>query len=218
MKKSSVLVIIAAALIGACRTGSARRLMIEMPRPSSIRLDTFDELLITDFLVQKEIDGLSLNAELTEYFKSEWERKFKGKVGLSKTGPRAEGDFKSPEVLKSLAGNSARTLIMTGQAAFSRESRKGLQEKEPGWKEGYYQAQNILKERLVFTLEMSLFFIKGETGEVLLQRAYKETRSYPSSKQPVEFAFFDLLQTAKLKLFNVILGSERLQERYLISK
>jgi len=218
LRKSRVLPVIAVAFLGACQTTSGLRLMIEMPRPSSLRLDTFNELLITDFLVQKEVAGLALNKELTEYFKSEWERKFKGKVGLANAAPAGEADFKSAEVLRTLAGNSPRSLVMTGRAAFSRESRKGLQEKEPGWRDGYFQAQNILSERQVFTLEMGLFFIKGETGEVLFQRDYKEIRTYKSAKQRVEFAFFDLLQTAKQKLFNAILGNERFQEWYLISK
>ena len=218
MRKSRILPVLALAFFSACTSANIRRLLIEMPRPSSIRLDAYQELLISDFLVKKEVSGFALNKELTDYFKAEWEKKFKGKVALAKAAPAREEDFKAAEVWKTMAGNSSRAVVMTGQVAFSQEARKALLEKEPGWKEGYFSAQNILSERLIFTLEVNIFFIRGETGDILFQRDYKETRTYKSMKQPADFAFFELIQTAKQKLFSSILGDERFQERYLISK
>jgi hypothetical protein len=60
--------------------------------------------------------------------------------------------------------------------------------------------------------------IDAKTGEILYTRNFKQTKHYINPNQTAYFAFFDLIQIVKTKLFQAFLGEELLQERYLLSR
>lgn len=195
------------------------KIRIELPTYSNTNLEDFQEIVITNFLVSKEPSGISLSDELGRYFRAELERKFKGRVSLRQIPLESEAPFQKPETWKSLAGGSGALLILSGKAQLSRETRKSILGRRTKTPEGeYLPGEKTVEERQVFTLEATLYLIRGDTGEILLQKNFKETKPYAHPQQRADFAFFDLVQRVKAKLFQPMLGEERIQDRYLLTK
>jgi hypothetical protein len=167
--------------------------------------------------------ALDVQAEMIKYFATELGRKFKGQVRLeARPLPSAELIHK-PEYWQSLSPDSRASLIFTGQASFKEEIRKAILYRSDLYRadqseEDLFGPEKKLASRHVFTLELNLALIKPETGEVLLERNFKETKITPDLKYPARFALYELLQRVKLILFRQIFGEERPQERYLLLK
>lgn len=173
---------------------------------------------------QKKIEpGLDAQAEVIKYFVTELSRKFKGQVRLEdRPLPSAELLHK-PEYWQSLSPDSQATLIFTGHGRFQEEIRKAILYRSDLYRadqseEDLFAPEKKLASRHVFTLELNVALIKPETGEVLLERNFKETKITPDLKYPARFALYELLQRVKLILFRQIFAEERPQERYLLLK
>jgi len=219
MRKNSWAVACLVLFLAACRSDAYRKLRVELPAYSPVKLEDFLEVVITPFLVADQPQGIDLNKEIADYLKPELERKFKGRVTLRQVPLESEEAFKQPEYWRSLAAGSSKPLVVTGRVTLNQETRKAILtrpvrslEEEP------LSPQRSLDERRIFTLEISLYLIKAETGETLLQRDFKETKSYTNPNQRTDFAFYDLIQRVKAKLFRLILGEERIQDRYLLTR
>jgi len=79
-----------------------------------------------------------------------------------------------------------------------------------------FSRDRAIEERRFYTINLNFYFIDAQTGEVLYTQAFKETQGYKNPKQTGAFAFYDLADTVKGKLFNNVLGTARIQQRYLI--
>lgn len=205
-------------VFSACNSQSYLKARIEIPAFSPLNLSQYEEIFITDFLVEKAPRDFDWNKELKDYFASELGRKIKGKISAKNIAPENPEAFKKPEFWINLASSSSAGLFLTGKGSYTQETRKAILEREARRLEDAFSSEKTLAERTVFTFELSLYLIRGETGEVLYERTYKETKAYENPKQRPEFAFFELLQRVKTKFFRQILGEERMQERYLLLK
>ncbi|MGQ9672090.1 MAG: hypothetical protein ACUVV5_03025 [Candidatus Aminicenantales bacterium] len=206
-------------LFTACGGDVYRKVRLELPAYSPVKLADYQEILITDFLVTKEPEGLNLNREIQEYFKLELEKKFRGHVFLQPFPVEGKDAFGNPEIWKPLAQPNRSRLILTGVAGFIQETRKAIlsrPSRRPE-EENLTPSKNV-EERRVFTLELTLYLLNPETGQPLLQRDFKETMTYAHLQQRPDFAFHDLAQRVRVKLFRPILGEERTEERYLLLK
>lgn len=219
MRKNSWAIACLLLFLVACRSNAYRKLKVELPAYSPIRLEDFLEVVITPFLVADQPKGIDLNKEIADYLKPELERKFKGRVTLRQVPLESEEAFKKPEYWQSLAVGSSKSLVVAGRATLNQETRKAILSRPVrSLEEEPLSPQKSLDERRIFTLEVSLYLIRAETGETLLQRDFKETKSYTNPNQRIDFAFYDLIQRVKAKLFRLILGEERIQNRYLLTR
>ncbi len=218
MKKNN-LVLVGLLLLAACSsTDSYKKVRVEIPAYSSLRLNRFQELTAATFLTPKETAGMDLNREIGQYFEQELGRIFSGRVYSRAVAMESEAVFQNPEFWKSLSQDSGSLLYFTGKADFSRETRKTVQSR-PGdpWKDEL-TPQKSIAEQAVFVLDITIHIIDAASGEILLSKTYKESKTYASTKQRSEFALFELIQRVRQKLFRPILGEERIQERYLLTK
>ncbi len=219
MKKNNCALFWLLLFLASCAGGGAyRKITVELPAYSPLNLEQFKEVAITNFLVAKEPAGIDLNKEIADYFKQEFEKKFRGKVSSRHIPLESEDLFKKPDFWKSLSADSASLLYVTGKAQMSQETRKAILNSQKSPEDETLSPQKNISERNVFTLDISLYLIKGETGEILFGRDFKEIKTYTNPKQRADFAFNDLVQRVKTKLFRPILSEERIQHRYLLLK
>lgn len=219
MRRNSPLLLFPLILAAACGGGDAyRKIRLELPAYSPLHLEEFEKAVFSGFLVGKETAGTDLNREISEYFVAEFERKLRYQVTVQPVALESEEVFQSPDFWKSLAPGSSRTLYVTGKAELTRESRKAVIERDKDDLEDPWEQQKGIAERTVFSLSLHLYLIRADTGEVVLDRDFKETKAYSSPKQRADFAFYDLAQRMRDKLFRSILSEERMQERYLLLK
>lgn len=218
MKKIKIVFVIFILFSFACTSTTYWKLRIEVPGKSDVRLDEFKEIVITDFLIKKQTKDIDLNKEIVEYLTSEIAKNFNGKVSPTKISVENDNIFGNENFWKNLFSASEETVVLTGSAQFTEEIRKAILERRKQRFEDPFPAEKALEERRFYNLNFNLYLIDSKTGKALYQREFKESRGYDNPKQTAFFAFFDLIQAVKGKLFSQILGERKIQERYLISR
>jgi len=219
MRKNSPVLLCLLALLAACGGGDTyRKIRVELPAYSSLHPDEFEQVVFSGFLIAKEPEGLDLNKEIAEYFGSEFERKLHFRVTVRRVALESEELFRKPDFWRSLAPGPGRVLYVTGKAELTRETRKAILGKAKADAEDPLAQQRGIVERTLFSLSLHLYLIRGDSGEVVLDRDFKESKAYNNLKQRPDFAFYELAQRIKTKLFRPILSEEKMQERYLLLK
>lgn len=198
--------------------GQYWRVRVEMPRPVSFELERFQEMVVTDFLVLKERSDFDLNKETTEYFAFEFGKNIQIPVSRTKIAPESVEIFEQEDFWTDIPTANEDAIIFTGMIDYKSEVRKALVDREKRQFEDPFPDSTALEERKFFTLFFSLYLIDSKTGKTLYQKDFKETQNYQNPNQTAYFAYFDLIQSVKDKLFQAFLGEELLQERYLIAK
>lgn len=218
MKKIKTVFFIVLLFFFACTSNTYWKLRIEVPGKSDISLDQFKEIVITDFLIKKQTKDIDLNKEIIDYFTSEIGNNFNGKVSSRNISLENENVFDNEEFWKNLWPGLEETVVLTGSVQFTEEIRKAILERRKQRFEDPFPAEKALEERRFYNLNFNLYLIEPKTGKALYKREFKESRGYDNPKQTAFFAFFDLIQAVKSKLFSNILGERKIQERYLISR
>ena len=201
-----------------CSQSIHLKLNIEMPGESQVDLNKFNQIVITNFLIQKETKDIDLNKEIADYFKLEIGQNFEGKIISTAFSIEDEEVYKNQDFWKGLIEEPEQTIIITGTANYSEEIRKAILETSRDRFDDPFPSSKKLAERKFYILNMDLYLIDAQTGSSLYQRSFKETESYKNPNQTAYFAFFDLIQQVKVKFFRNILGDKKIEERYLISK
>lgn len=189
---------------------------MEIPGKTSVDLDQYKEVVITNFLIKEETKDFNLNNEIIDYFSFEIGQNFNGKVSKEEITFEEE-PFKNEAFWKNLLPAEKDALFFTGGAEYTEEIRKAiLQEKRDRFEDPFISKKKGLAERRFYTLNIDLYIIDAKTGKTLYTRNFKESKGYANPKQTAAFAFFELIQKVKTRFFRSILGEARIQERYLI--
>jgi hypothetical protein len=206
-------------MLYSCSSGGQYwRVRVEMPRPVSFELERFQEMVVTDFLVVKERTDFDLNKETTEYFAFEFGKNISSPVSRVEVAPASDEIFEQEDFWTDIPTANENAIVFTGKIDYRSEVRKALVDREKRQFEDPFPDSTALEERKFFTLFFNLYMIDSKTGKTLYQKDFKETRNYQNPNQTAYFAYFDLIQSVKDKLFQAFLGEELLQERYLINK
>ena len=220
MRKNSRAVLGLLLLMAACRGGgdTYRKMRLEIPAYSPFQAQEFEQAVFSGFLVAKEPEGFDLNKEMIDYLSPEFERRLDLRVAVRPVALEGEEVFRKADFWRSQTPGPGRLLFVTGKAELTRETRKTvLGRPRPDTDDSGPQEKGIV-ERALFALNLHLYVIRGDNGEVMLEREFKETKAYPNTQQRADFAFYDLVQRVKTKLFRPGLSEDRLQERYLLVK
>ncbi len=216
MKRNSLSLLLLLLLLMGCGRDLYRKVRLELPAYSPLHPDEFQEVFLTDFLIAKTPEGFDLNRELAAFFVPEIERRLGLPVNAQRIPLENEASIGKPDFWQALSPGPLRRLYVTGKAELTRKIRKSILGEVPG--EDPFTPQRKVAERTVFSLSLHLFLIQGDNGTVLLDRNFKESKTYTSPEQRTDFAFYDLAQRIKTKLFRLISNEERIQERYLLLK
>lgn len=214
--KNSGLLILILLLTQACAPDEYYRVRIRIPRRAEIQLAEFEGIVITDFLTKSEFEDFDLSKELKEYFAGELEVELNESVQRENIEVSDEESFEDQEFWKTLPIEVQKSVIFSGTAEYSQETRKALISKDKDQFEDPFPSQERLATRKFYTLQMNIRIINSETGEVTYSQDFKESKSYTNPNQTAYFALFDLAYLVKEKLFREIMGGERFQQRYLL--
>ncbi len=214
--KNSGLLILILLLTQACAPDEYYRVRIRIPRRAEIQLAEFEGIVITDFLTKSEFEDFDLSKELKEYFAGELEVELNESVQRENIEVSDEESFEDQKFWKTLPIEMQKSVIFSGTAEYSQETRKALISKDKDQFEDPFPSQERLATRKFYTLQMNIRIINSETGDVTYSQDFKESKSYTNPNQTAYFALFDLAYLVKEKLFREIMGGERFQQRYLL--
>ncbi len=241
MRWSAWLLFFSFGMIG-CGSEMHQKIKLDIPAYSPLKLEEYKEIVLVPFLLEenkkeeapsakesgpsgpeeakakKEEQDWKAAAELVSYFASELRRRFPGQVRIYEA-PLARADvIRSADYWPSLFPKATSTLIFTGHGRFQQEVRKAILYRTQLTEEDFLGPEKGLASRAVFTLELTLALINPTSGEILLERSFKENKTTPDLLYPGRFALFELSQRIKFYLFRALFGEERPQERYLLLK
>jgi hypothetical protein len=217
VKKNKAALVLALFVFSSCASESYYKLRVELPAKTNLNLSQFNEIVITNFLVKKETKDVNLSKEIVNYFSFELGQAFKGKVLAAEVSLKDEALFKNEDFWKNLYPERKNIILLTGSAQYSEEVRKAVLETRKSRFETPFAPEKALSERRFYTLNLDLYLIDAGSGKVLYKRTFNESKGYDNPRQTAYFAFFDLIQGVKGKLFPNILGDTKIQERYLLS-
>jgi hypothetical protein len=219
-KNSGVALALLAVLGGAACTSemTAEKVRIEIPAIPVLETENFTEIVLAPFWLDKEVKEFDLNKDLADYLLEEFKVKFPGRVSTKPVVWTGAEMAAQPEAWKKAALGPAGTLVLTGKAAFSQETRKALLSSDKKKFEDPFEPEKKWVERRNFDLKLEVVLLKADTGKVLSQNTFQETLNYENAKQTPVFAFHDLLDRIKPRLIRSLFGSARIQERFLLLK
>jgi hypothetical protein len=215
-KKISLALLLALTLHFSCASLYNLKVNVELPGVSTLDLDQFKEVVISDFLVEKATQDFDINQELVDLFSVELSKHFAGKVTSKDISWEEKDVFQKEDFWKNLLPDPEEVLILTGSVQYSEEIRKAILEDYSEGTEGFYSKEKGIAQRKFYTLNLHLYLIKAKTGEILYTRDFKESRGYRNPKQTANFAFFDLMEMVRGKFVRNVLGEKKLEQRYLI--
>ncbi len=218
MKKNSLTVLICLVVLSSCVTTEYWKMKIDIPRRTELDLEAFDSIIITPFLVEKEVEDFDLIKEIGDYFESMLNRKTEVAVTTRDIPVKNEAQFESSDFWKNQESDGESTLFLTGSAQYTSETRKALLKRAKKRYEDPFPTEAKLEQRKFYTLNMNLFLIDAQSGKAVYKREFKETKGYENPNQTSYFAFFDLIQKIQEKLLRSVLGLKQVQERYLVIK
>jgi hypothetical protein len=188
---------------------------VEVPGKAVFDINQFDEIIVTDFFIKKETEDFDLNQELVNYFAAQMKQNFKAEVSSRRVSLSNEELFKDKAFWKNIQPDSQEAIFFTGTVDYLEEVRKAIV-KTKKKADDTFQRDSAIEERRFYTLNLNFYMIDAQTGEVLYTKAFKETRGYKNPNQTAAFAFFDLADIVKAKFFSTVLGTVKIQQRYLI--
>ena len=219
MKKRKFILLVAVVFLFSCSSGNHWKLKIEMPGETVLDLQQFKEIVITNFLIKHETEDINLSQEIIDYLSTELGRQYQGKITSKNINIENEEIFQDEEFWRSMKEGTKSSLFLSGSADYKEEIRKAILEERRGERsEGPFTSGRKLAERRFYTLNLDVFLIEGQSGQTLYKRSFKEAKGYKNPNQTAYYAFFDLIQTVRVKFFRNILGGKKIEERYLISK
>jgi hypothetical protein len=210
---------VALLLAAACRPITTVTARIDIPAVAAVKLEGIEEIVIADFLVDPPVKEFSVGPALVDYFSDEMKKEFKGRISAVPFPWTDVAQADDKDAWTRLLADPKDKLILTGRARYAQDVRKALSAKDRrAIDEGPFGPEKAWAERKNFDLKLDIFLIRPDTGEAVLKKDFQESLIVENRKQTAEFAFYDLLQRVRPKLFRLLFGSVRSQERYLLSR
>ncbi len=199
-----------------CQSVTQYKVSIEIQSPIKIDLPSYEEIIFTSFKVNSEIKEINFNKEIFNFFSPEIKKEFEGKILFKEIKWNKENLHEDKDFWKALVNNKNKKLFFTGKLNFKKELRKALLEERKPQTTPFLERK--LASRLFFILNLNLYLIDSNTGEIIYQKDFKESKAYKNINQKSNYAFFDILEEIKNKLFKEIISHKKREERYLIMR
>jgi hypothetical protein len=212
--------IIAAVLLTAasCLSRPPVPVQVEMPGIPVLPPGLFSEFVVTDFRDDAPSPDFALGRELQGYFAAELGRAFKGKVSRMELSRDGQAAAVGPEFWKQAGAGRGQAAFLTGSAKLVGQTRKALEKKKLPVDGPFNVDHRGLIEQRRWTLSVDLSVVSAETGATLYTKTFREERDYIDLDTPAEFAFAELADRIRARLFPALFGAPTVEERALLRR
>ena len=201
-----------------CTQTNYVKIKMEIPKDPKIDLSPYKNILITKFLENEEIKDFDINKEISEYFSFELKKNLQKNIKKLDISVKKEEVFKDSGYWKKAISDEKESVLLTGSVKYNMETRKTIRKKEKRRFDDPFPEESRVESRNFFSLDLHLYLIDTQNGEIIYDRNFKENKSYQNPNQTADFAFFDLILDVRDKLLEDIQGYDRMKERYLLVK
>jgi hypothetical protein len=212
-------VALAAALLAgaACGSGGPVGVSLDMPGIAVLPPGSFGEIIVTDFAETAPPPDFAAGLELPTYLAAEIGRVFAGPVSRATVPAEAAAGPAPPSFWKEKGAGHEDAVFLTGSVRLTGQVRKAVDRVVP-IDRLLNPAGSGLIEQLRWTMAVDVFLISAATGEVLHRTSLREDRDYNELDKPVEFAFSDLSERIRSRLFPALLGASTIERRALLRR
>ncbi|MFQ6082846.1 MAG: hypothetical protein ACE5WD_05750 [Candidatus Aminicenantia bacterium] len=211
------IIFITGLIVWFCSPSSQYKITLELSTPTKIDLSSYQEIILTSFRIDTTIKDIDFNKELIGFFSAEFKNNFEGDISEKKITWNEKNLIRDQQFWQTLTNTEIKAVFFTGQINFKQELRKAiLGETRFRGASDFPGQERKLAERLFFTLNLDLYLIETQAGTIIYQKNFKESKGYKNIRQTPDFAFYNLLEIVKTKLFRDIIAHKKVEERYLI--
>jgi hypothetical protein len=212
-------VALAAALLAgaACGSGGPVGVSLDMPGIAVLPPGSFGEIIVTDFAETAPPPDFAPGLELPTYLAAEIGRVFAGPVSRATVPAEAAAGPAPPSFWKEKGAGHEAAVFLTGSVRLTGQVRKAVDRVVP-IDRLLNPAGSGLIEQLRWTMAVDVFLVSAATGEVLHRTSLREDRDYNELDKPVEFAFSDLSERIRSRLFPALLGASTIERRALLRR
>jgi hypothetical protein len=166
--------------------GKVTRVTLFVPTPEHIDMTGLRHVLVTKMVVDEEPDELDLSKELVGVLRRDWRNRTS--LDMLDVEPPALPEQPIRDLLantgfwRKLAERYDADLVVSGEAGFKTADRSGyvsVDEISPMTGQRVRRTRFVTRE--AFLLDLHLFFLKGDTGELLYEDHFSGEHTYDGS-------------------------------------
>ena len=202
----------------ACAPSSALPIRVYLPGVTGLPAASFREIVVANFRDDAPSPGFGLGRELREFLVKEMSRSFDGTVSRVSVPWENAISLDDPAFWRRAAEGREGTVILAGAASLVGQIRKALNRKALPIDGPFKIAGRAFLEYSHYALAVDAVVISGTTGEPLFRKSFREEKDYIDLEKPYEFAFSELADRVRTRLFPVLLGTLTAEERTLLRR
>jgi hypothetical protein len=203
--------------------GDVAKVTIAAPMPARLDMTGLRKILVTSFLVDKEITGVDLNKEIVGLLRKELRKKTNLDILDVVPPPLPE------QPLKDLLANSgfwrrlgethAADLIISGKASYESADRSGyVTQDEISPVTGQRVRRTRYVEREGYTLGLNLFFMDGSTGRLLYEDQFTGENTLPGHGTDHLTVLYTLFEQFEDDVLGIVMPKPRTAQRFIFTE
>ena len=177
--------------------GKVTRVTLFVPTPEHIDMTGLRRILVTRMVIDEEPDQLDLSKEMVGVLRRDWRTHTQLAILDVEPPPLPEQPLRdllaNTGFWRRLAERHEADLVVSGEAGFKTADRSGyVQVDEISPMTGQRVRRTRFVNREAFLLDLHLFFLKGETGELLYEDHFSGEHTYDGAGFDRLSGLFDL--------------------------
>ena len=194
------------------------RVSFKATNTAAVDLSPYREIIVTNFRQDMPPADFELDNWLVDSLANALGRIFKGSVLRQKVAWGQAARLDDPDFWRSAGAGHEGAVFLTGTVRLTGQTEKALRRDSIPKDSPFKLTDRGLAERSRFKAVVECVMIPAARGDIAYRETYEETRSYDVAGQSAEIAFADLFDGIMPRIFRSLLGTERLQWRYLLSR
>ncbi len=203
--------------------GEVIRVTIDIPIPARLDMTGIERVLVTRFLVEEESKDLDLSRELVTLLRRELAKKTR--LEILDVEPPSLPEQPLADLLansgfwRRLAETHNADLVISGRAAFKSSDRSGFVEQdEISPTTGQRVRRTRYVEREGFSLDLSLFFLRGRTGRLVYEDEITGERTITGGGTDSLSVLYNLFEQFETDVIGIVISKTKPEQRYLFAE
>jgi hypothetical protein len=198
------------------------RVTISVPMPSRIDMEGLRKVLVTRFVVDKEVQEMNLDHEMVALLRRELHKKTNLEILDVEPPPLPEESFTdllaNTGFWRKLAEAHGADLVLSGEVAFTASDRSGyVQQDQISPVTGQRVRRTVFVNREGFNLNLHLFFIRGSTGKILYEDHFTGENTVSGGSNDRLAALYTLFEQIEDDILGIVVPARKTAQRGLFT-
>ena len=199
------------------------RVSIQVPAPARIDMEGIDTVLVTRFIVDRDVAGFDLNREVVALLRRDLRKGTDLEVLIDEPPSLPEQPLQdllaNTGFWRRLAEAHGADLVIAGKTGFSVSDRSGfVQRDEISALTGQRVRRTLYQDREAFTLDLDLFFVRGSTGQLLYEDRFTGEETFNGLGNDRLAGLFTLFEEIEGSILGIVNSRKSTVQRTLFAE